>query len=539
MISKVQPNPAAIGLSAPVRALAICCAAMLCLTATAAGAPVDRTLTVHPGDPIGRLNPGLIGFDYHAGGPPPAAVAPLRPRFVRVDASLQRLSPAPGILRLSGLQEELGRIRAAGGEPLVILDYTPAWLGEPLAPLGDRTKTEPTSLAAWRELVRRAVAAMATGPGRVRWFEAWNEPDLPTFWDATETQWLDTAVASAQAVHAAAQETHLPLRFGGPAAFFPDPQLIAAFVARLREAGLPPAFVSWHYYADYPCLGPDGPETPGDLSSVLLQKLLGCHNPLASPTLYTLGLGVVRAAVAAGSDASPARDAGARAVVRLTGARPLLVLDEWNLSAGGLDQRMDTNVGAAFDAATLITLQQDRLGAAAFYQATDTDPRPGGWGAVSLAGARRPSWWAFWLFGRIASALVRVAGADPSGGLWALGGRERSGRRLTLLLASFSASEPRAWRIRLRLAGAGGRGRWRAEGELIAAGDARPAAERLGAGRSITVVLPPQSVLAVTLRRAGHSRRAAPGGASPRCSKARGVAARPRGVRSISPRCSR
>jgi len=41
-------------------------------------------------------------------------------------------------------------------------------------PVGGRTKTEPTDLNVWRALVRHVVVALATGPGRVRWFEAWN-----------------------------------------------------------------------------------------------------------------------------------------------------------------------------------------------------------------------------------------------------------------------------------------------------------------------------------------------------------------------------
>jgi hypothetical protein len=132
---------------------------------------------------------------------------------------------------------------------------------------------------------------------------------------------------------------------------------------------------------------------------------------------------------------------------------PLLVLDEWNLSAGGLDRRMNSNVGAAFDAATLITFQLDRLGAAAFYQATDTDSRIGGWGTVALDGARRPSWWAFRYWRALAPLTVGVVGTDASGGLWALASRNSTRREVSVLVASFSASMPMARTITLRLVG--------------------------------------------------------------------------------------
>jgi hypothetical protein len=462
----------------------------LALTAAAAAdAAQSVTLTVHADRSGGTIDRGLVGFDFHSGGPPLSSVAPLKPRFVRIDASLEQASPARGVLNLGPLLARVAEVRRAGAEPLVILDYTPAWLGSPATPANDPTRSEPSDLAVWRDLVSRVVRTLATAPAPARWFEAWNEPDLPTYWAGTQAAWLDTAAASAHAVADVARQTGLDLRFGGPASFFPDSAQISAFVSRMRSEGLPPAFVSWHYYANYPCLGPDAPENPSDPSSVALQKALGCVNPSASPATYATGIVAVRAAVAAGSGGAPS-------------PAPALILDEWNLSAGGLDARMTSNVGAAFDAGTLITFQAAGLDASAFYQATDTDARAGGWGTVALNGSRRPAWFAFRLWQDLAPREVALDGSDPTGGLWAVASRDATAGRLTVLLASFSVAAPADRSIRLDVESLPGLGpSTQATVERIDSahpGGAAPERVPVSAGR-VLLNLPAQAVALVTL----------------------------------------
>ena len=459
-------------------------------------------ITVHADRPGAAVNEDLIGFDYHAGGQPLSAVAPLHPHFVRIDAALEQVSPSPGVLRLAPLLSRLAEIRSNGAEPLVILDYMPAWLAQP-APGTDPTRAPPRDLGAWRELIKRVVAALATAPAPARWFEAWNEPDLPTYWTGTPAAWLDTAAASAHGVADAAAATRQRLSFGGPASFYPDASQIAGFVRRLRSENVPPAFVSWHYYANYPCLGPDAPENPMDPSSVALQRSLGCVNPSASPSIYSTGIATVRAAVASASDGA---------------AAPPLILDEWNLSAGGLDARMTSNVGAAFDAATLTTFQGDGLSAAAFYQAVDTDPRPGGWGTVALDGIRRPAWFALRMWRDLSPLTLAVDGSDPSSGFWALASRDRAGTRLTTLLSSFSASSPADRAVTLTVVGLprAGSNLHATVQRIDAAHDGAGAPETLPmAGSRLSLMLPAQAVALVTLSSPGGH---APSGASgPAC----------------------
>jgi hypothetical protein len=333
--------------------------------------------------------------------------------------------------------------------------------------------------------VQAVVMRLATARAAAYWFEAWNEPDLPTYWTGTPTQWGDLASASGEAVQAAARATGKPLRFGGPASFIPDPLYETEFAERMRSDGVPVGFVSWHYYANYPCIGPDGPESPG-AEGELLSLLLSCRNPDGTPDWFARGAAVART--------------DAEAVL---GAVPPLMLDEWNLSAGGLDRRMDTYVGAAFDAASLVALQGSGVDDAMFYQATDTDPRPGGWGVVGFDGRRKPAWWTFDLWRRMQRVQVPVSGADPGGGLWAIASRSPSGLPATVLLANYRAFDPAPLTIDLALAGLRRGGAVRATVRRIdathPAAVAAPVALR---GGRIVLSLPAQSVALVAVDRA-------------------------------------
>src|SRR5207248_6462114 len=83
-------------------------------------------------------------------------------------------------------------------------------------------------------------------------------------------------------------------------------------------------------------------------------SVLGQRNPAASPQSYLIQLDQVRT--------------WARATL---GHVPELMVDEWNLSAGGFDKRMDTNEGAAFQTATLAALAGDDLDRAVLFSAVD------------------------------------------------------------------------------------------------------------------------------------------------------------------------
>lgn len=409
------------GRHAVLAALAALLAVVLAATATAGAATPQSTIVVDISRQLGPVNRQLIGFGWHPGGAPLSTVAPLDPHLVRIDASLQDVSVGPGQpLRLAPLLAHVAEVRAAGGEPLVILSYLPAWLGRPGALGRDPTRVRPADLNAWQRVVHDVVHAVATAPQRAVRFEAWNEPDIPLFWQDTPTAWVDTVERSARAVAAVEQETGIDLQFGGPATAVPNPTYLLPFLARFRNPALPLDFVSWHYYGNYPFFGPDGAEFP---ITQPIQPFLGRPNPIASPRAYAPQVDLMRSL----TDAALAGSGR---------ARPALVLDEWNLSAAGFDRRHDSAAGAAFAAGVLGSMQGARLDAAAFFMATDTRGVPGEHGAVNRAGVPKPVWWAFELWQRLAPTQVAVSGVDPLGSLSVTASKGEG--RVTILLSSFS-----------------------------------------------------------------------------------------------------
>lgn len=474
---------------------AAACALAAGAVVPARGADVTR-LTVDPTHALDRVNAALGGLGWVSGSGP--AVAELRPPLVRIDASLQAISPDPDTFRIEPLLDEVAAARAIGAEPLVILSYTPAWMSESRAYGRDPTKIAPADLDVWQRLVHRVVTTLATAAQPATWFEAWNEPDVPIFWQDLPSTWVDTVERSARAVAQVQRETGIRLRFGGPATAVPDPVYLAPFLARFRDRTLPLDFVSWHYYGNYPFLGPDGPEpfVPAVLHPAW--PIVGRRNPAADPATFGGQVGVMRDWVAAGLAGSD-RPA------------PLLILDEWNVSAGGFDRRNDTHEGAAFDAAVLMELQEARLDAAAFFHAADTyGGRAGDLGLVTTSGARKPAWWTFWLWQRAAESRratrVPVAGADaPGDGLWAQA--SRAGSRLTVLVASFSASQPTPHDLELELRGVrGGVARVRRLDPGHASAE-RAERVRLDDTGTLRLHLPPQSVVAVEVDVPQASRR--------------------------------
>ncbi len=347
------------------------------------------------GHVVGAAEPDLAGLDWNTGNL--SAVAPLRPPLVRIDAELGSISPRPGVVDTGPLLRKVAAIRAEGGEPLVIIDYLPAWLGKPTVAASctgcDPTLVAPQDWAAYDGLVESVVRRLATAPQPARMFEVWNEPDL-TFWNDTAPRFLELAVHTHRDVATVASEAHLALQVGGPAAamFTADPTFIRNYVAAIEQAGLPIDFVSFHWYANYPCLGPDHPETAAERG---LWEKLKCSNPDLTPASYGTLVAKVRAAV---QSAVPA----GRPV-------PTLFLDEWNMSAGGYDVRQDSNVGASFALASLIEMEDAGLTRAYYYRAVKGLPTtPGDWGIATQSGSHLPAWsilytWARMRGGRLAS----------------------------------------------------------------------------------------------------------------------------------------
>lgn len=85
----------------------------------------------------------------------------------------------------------------------------------------------------------------------IRYWEIWNEPDIPNFWAGTREQYFRLYEVTARAL-----KRHDPaLKVGGPA-LASNLDFLQAFLAFSRERKLPIDFVSWHNYGVRPHLIP-------------------------------------------------------------------------------------------------------------------------------------------------------------------------------------------------------------------------------------------------------------------------------------------
>lgn len=398
-----------------LRVGAAACALTLMIVMPSAVAAAPVVVTVVTDDVVGPTNPRLRGVGWNTGSL--AGVEPLAPPTVRIDGSLQAASTGPDALDLTDLLARVAQVREVGAEPQVILSYMPVWLAdvEPGDPR-DPTRVAPSDFDAWQALIEEVVETLATAPAPARRFEVWNEPDLPVFWQDLPTEFLELARRSHAGVAAVEKRTGLDLEIGGPATAFPDPVFIVPYAETLRSEDLPLDYVSWHFYGNHPFLGPDGNE--GFVPDAVYQA--GAHrNPFTTPREFGEQIGLVRSWV---------------------GDEVELVIDEWNVAAGGFDTRHDTHEGAAFDAAVLIEMERAGLDAADFYRAADNpdnDGRVGDWGLVDADGVPKPSWWVFDAWRRTSGDRIGVTGDDPDNGLWVRA--TASGAGVDVVLAAFTA----------------------------------------------------------------------------------------------------
>jgi hypothetical protein len=475
--------------------------------ASAPAAPATATVAVDAAHPVGPVNPNLLGFAFDRRITQPG-FTPLPSRTFRLDAGFQDLVACPaGTMRadrLADLQQRLDQIETAGAEPILILTYMPPCLadtypGDPRDP----TKLPPRDPAKWQALVNELVTA--TGPGRVaaghrpvRYYEVWNEPDW-FFFEASQAQFTSNVLLpSGRAVADVAKSSGLDLRFGICGCLFADGGWMIPLMAETRAAGIPVGFVSWHYYGNYPFIGPDGVEPLFPKQAAPAVSVLGRRNPVASPQTYLVQLDQVRT--------------WAQATL---GYVPELMVDEWNLSAGGFDKRMDTNEGAAFQTATLAALASDNLDRALLFSAVDPYDRDingnplamryGGWGVVDRSLARKPAWYGQWMWSRLIGSRLDSP-QDPTGGVWTAAST-LSGR-VDVLVSSFLATGASDRALHLDVGGLK-RGRWKASVFPIDAdhpGSTTPASvmnvkANTNGHAALNVPMPAQSVVLVELSR--------------------------------------
>ena len=409
------------------------------------------------GPSIAQTNHNLVGVGWDRAPFTAERMRPLRPNIVRIDAGFERLYPKDRMLDADAFDALRGQIkdaRSIGGEPLVILSYTPVWLADG-RPSSDRTKVPPSDADVWQGLVGAVVKRLV--PVGVRWFEVWNEPDSPVFFQGLLPEFLERVYSpSASAVAKIERRTGHDLHFGGCACLAADPLWMVPMMSFARANDLPLDFLSWHHYGNAPFLGPDGAEPLGPPEFQPLLQPLRQRNPVTSASFY----GDQIAAVRSWRDAIYGDDE----------RKPELWIDEWNLSPGGFDHWHDTVVGAAFQAATLVEFQRAGLDRASVFRSVDHAYGPdvvpaqpelyGGFGLVGRYGTMKPAWRAhrFWReLGR--DALAFTSSADSRLGVSGVLTRQNN-RCFIALIANFQASGEHAHAAELRLEGANAV-RWR------------------------------------------------------------------------------
>jgi len=155
------------------------------------------------------------------------------------------LSPQSFVPTFAGLEALTSR----GLIPFVQLSFFPPSVSSsPTLP--------PASFDDWQALVRAFLDALVADPRFgleaiiTWWFEVWNEPNIPVFWQGAFEQYLDLYRATASAVRA----TGYPIRLGGPAlAWLPatddaaSAPLMRRFLQFLHdEPDVPCDFLSFH-----------------------------------------------------------------------------------------------------------------------------------------------------------------------------------------------------------------------------------------------------------------------------------------------------
>jgi len=436
------------------------------LSVGSAAAAGERVVTVDLAGSSRSFNRSLGGVTQGSANPAVnAALASIRVPHIRIDTWFEQggvdCTNPPDF---TAIDARVANVRAAGAEPLVIIDYMPRCLSRYTGPSfggqPDPVHQPPADYALWEELVYATVRHLARDLG-VRWFEAWNEPNLPQFFQGTILDYLELFDSIESAVRRVeTDDPPITLQFGGPATAFPDPVWMPAFLAHVALENRQLDFVSWHWYANYPLFGPIFTTPLGTIPP------LNVENPLLKPRDYADHTAVVRQWVTA-----------AWALRRDGAPPPLLWIDEWNLNAGR-DPRHDTAEDAAFAAAALGWMLRGGLDRATFFNVEDaTDPNfnqgmfffhRGSTGPAD--GTPKPVFATFDFWSRMESQVVPLSvGPIPDLGIegfeqfllqednvGGIASRSADGRHATILLYNWTPRLKRQEPLRVEITGAAG-----------------------------------------------------------------------------------
>jgi xylan 1,4-beta-xylosidase len=317
------------------------------------------------------------------------ALQPIEPRFIRID----HLFDYYGVLQMDAggqptynwteLDRIVDAILASGAQPVMCLSYLPPALAE------GNVYAPPSDLGRWEELVYQMVRHFNVERQLgIRYWEVWNEPNVPSFWDGT----LDDYLAMYEATIRGARRADSTILLGGPATASLEPGLDLSLpyfeqnwiseLARFTQArDLPLDFVSWHYYDSQ----------PGNYAWSVQQHQQWLANRSSTPHL---------------------------------------LMTEWNLSSSYVPE-LDSEVTAAYAAATLTTLANTTLEQAFFFEPIDNSMSwEGRWGMMRKDGTPKPVYHTFSLVSQLEGKRMAVSSDHPEVGALAA----RQGDQINLLV---------------------------------------------------------------------------------------------------------
>jgi len=226
----------------------------------------------------------------------------------------------------------------------------------------------------------------------IRYWEIWNEPDIPSFWSGTPEQYYRLYETTTKALKAVDPS----IKVGGPAMagnlFF-----FEGFLKYCRQRHLSVDFVSWHIYTQN--------------SSDVVDRGKKIHEMM---------------------DQYGYPDA-------------MSILDEWNygpsnwqalfIDADATRRYFDAtqnSLGAAFDAAVLIGLEDAQVDIATFYTGTSSM-----WGLFTSSGVPQKPYYAFLAFNNLLNSPKRLAVTSAVGSsIHTLAGISEDGHTVRILISN-------------------------------------------------------------------------------------------------------
>lgn len=301
----------------------------------------------------------------------------------------------------------LKSIRALGAEMTFRLGYSAEWRYHP--PLHN---VPPRDFAQWAAICAHIVEHYNQGWANgfhyhIKYWEIWNESDIPNFWTGTPEQYDRLYELTARGIKAADPG----IKVGGPTLAV-HLEFLEGFLKYCQGHDIPLDFVPWHIYA----------ARPGEVLSraAKIQELLNRY-----------GFSKVES-----------------------------VLDEWNYFPANwhsqeidaiyrqkvFQQQMGGAKGAAFDASVLIGLQDSTVAIADFYQGTNMF-----WGGLYDAyGVPFKPYYTFKAFKVLLSNPIRLmASGSSDGGPAIIAGESRDKTGAAILISNFDSPD-RHYRLLLR-----------------------------------------------------------------------------------------